>query len=954
MLVARSPIAPVVAVALALLVAPPALAQQPADPTFGHSRHGVTFDEGPRQRPRGMPGFSSEVHFPVQGLDEATQQLFDQGLCQQHGFWYFEAERSFREVASRVPTCALAYWGMAMANVDQRERAAGFAARAVQHAAALPERERLYVDALAALYQIDDTLRTELQSGDATRVQTAIDATVEKAKSGRDEKVLQRAFLKGLEAVVAACPDDVEAKALLAIQCWRNQDFGIEITSHAAVDALLDAVFAKAPNHPAHHYRVHLWDGEKAERALRSAAAIGGTAPAIAHQWHMAGHVYAKLHRHGEAAWQQEASSRTDHAAHGARSCDAVPDPQLRPQPGMVGAQPVVDRRSARSPGVSPRTWRRTAAASAPQPARRRRRDRRLRAGAPRVGVRRPRAVGRGNRTRGAGLPRAHRLGEGRSAAPVVARPCKLPARPHADGDRCSPKPRHCWRRRGSGGRRRSIAPRPKCTRSASRRPRPAKRWPRRGESRARACVRCSTCCASCAVSSCSRGDAGGRWRSSKVCDFPKTLLADARVAAKQAGKAIELLEAEVKERPRRAPTLARLLYGARCVGSNGSPHAPSGAVRRLRSVFGAVGQCLRAARGGTARCWNAGGRSGSSSVRHCSRCLGTIRRTFCTAPTSALARALDARPGVVRAVAAPRLRPAARRRRTLRARREAEQADAGRLLPRLRLPALRRAAARPPQGRGSSPRWASTSSRSATTRRGELAAATSPRWADAALPFPVLADPEHAAFRAWRCYDDFESLPLHGTFLVDGEAGALAGPRRATVHAVRLAADREPAAARAAAAGGTRRGARAPATSPCGPCRCCEDASELPLPSAPRRGILPDFTPRHDTPEARLVVVPRKQRSKDKVITDKKSLAMILAGLRASGKVVVLTTACSTCCTSATPAASRMRARAATCWSSRSTVRQVGGGAEGQGPADRAEPTSAWRCSRAWASSTT
>jgi len=38
------------------------------------------------------------------------------------------------------------------------------------------------------------------------------------------------------------------------------------------------------------------------------------------------------------------------------------------------------------------------------------------------------------------------------------------------------------------------------------------------------------------------------------------------------------------------------------------------------------------------------------------------------------------------------------------------------------------------------------------------------------------------------------------------------------------------------------------------------------------------------------LVVVPRKQRSKDKVITDRKSLAMILAGLKASGKTVILT----------------------------------------------------------------
>lgn len=38
------------------------------------------------------------------------------------------------------------------------------------------------------------------------------------------------------------------------------------------------------------------------------------------------------------------------------------------------------------------------------------------------------------------------------------------------------------------------------------------------------------------------------------------------------------------------------------------------------------------------------------------------------------------------------------------------------------------------------------------------------------------------------------------------------------------------------------------------------------------------------------MVVVPRRQRSKDKIVTDRKSLAAILAGLRASGKVIVLT----------------------------------------------------------------
>lgn len=38
------------------------------------------------------------------------------------------------------------------------------------------------------------------------------------------------------------------------------------------------------------------------------------------------------------------------------------------------------------------------------------------------------------------------------------------------------------------------------------------------------------------------------------------------------------------------------------------------------------------------------------------------------------------------------------------------------------------------------------------------------------------------------------------------------------------------------------------------------------------------------------MVVVPRKQRSKDKIVTDRRSLAAILAGLMANGKIVVLT----------------------------------------------------------------
>ncbi len=47
--------------------------------------------------------------------------FFDQGVCQLHGFWYFEAERSFRQVAAVDPDCAMAYWGMARANTLNEE-----------------------------------------------------------------------------------------------------------------------------------------------------------------------------------------------------------------------------------------------------------------------------------------------------------------------------------------------------------------------------------------------------------------------------------------------------------------------------------------------------------------------------------------------------------------------------------------------------------------------------------------------------------------------------------------------------------------------------------------------------------------------------------------------------------------------------------------------------------------
>jgi peroxiredoxin len=38
-----------------------------------------------------------------------------------------------------------------------------------------------------------------------------------------------------------------------------------------------------------------------------------------------------------------------------------------------------------------------------------------------------------------------------------------------------------------------------------------------------------------------------------------------------------------------------------------------------------------------------------------------------------------------------------------------------------------------------------------------------------AGFPFPILADDSLATFKAYRAFDDFEKIPLHGTYLIDG-----------------------------------------------------------------------------------------------------------------------------------------------------------------------------------------
>jgi len=251
----------------------------------GHSFHGEAFNEGPRQKAYLMKGMG-RVRFPITTNKQEAQLFFTQGVSQLHGFWYFEAERSFRQAAMLDPNCAMAYWGMAVANRNNVERAKKFINSAKEHRKNASKREKLWIDSEVNYW----------------------------ADTKKNEKDRRRKMVRDLETIIFDFPDDIEAKAFLAVWLWQSSHKGLPISSHMTINMLIQDVLDIEPMHPCHHFRIHLWDSEKPERALASAANCGQSSPGIAHMWHMPGHIYSKLKRYQDAVWQQEASARVDHA----------------------------------------------------------------------------------------------------------------------------------------------------------------------------------------------------------------------------------------------------------------------------------------------------------------------------------------------------------------------------------------------------------------------------------------------------------------------------------------------------------------------------------------------------------------------------------------------------------------------------------------------------------------
>jgi tetratricopeptide (TPR) repeat protein len=231
-------------------------------------------------------------HMAISTRSPDAQAFFDQGLALLHAFWHYEADRSFAEAARLDPDCAMAQWGIAMADLNETRRS-GALKRARQLRDRATPREQFYIDAVAAR---DRGKRTTVQNNPSL---------------GSTD-----AYRAALRRIVASYPEDIQARLLLALALLD----GYLPDGHAGPGTteavtLLQGVLATHPHDPAaHHYLIHALEAGRPQDAVASADVYAALVPGVGHAVHMPGHVYVHVDRWSDAAAAFERSAALDRA----------------------------------------------------------------------------------------------------------------------------------------------------------------------------------------------------------------------------------------------------------------------------------------------------------------------------------------------------------------------------------------------------------------------------------------------------------------------------------------------------------------------------------------------------------------------------------------------------------------------------------------------------------------
>jgi hypothetical protein len=230
------------------------------------------------------------VRFPTTCAPAVAARM-DRAMALLHSFEFGATLKTLDDVVASDSTCAMAYWGRALARwgnpmaagnrvpalLALGRVAANAAQRQASHAS---ERERGYIRAVSKLY--DDYEHT-------------------------DQHTREVAYERAMAEVVAAQPADTEAKifhaiALVASAVPTDKTFAKQIEA----GRILEALWAKQPDHPGlAHYIIHAYDVPAlAPRARLAAQRYATIAPSAAHALHMPSHTFTRV-----GMWRQSAAA---------------------------------------------------------------------------------------------------------------------------------------------------------------------------------------------------------------------------------------------------------------------------------------------------------------------------------------------------------------------------------------------------------------------------------------------------------------------------------------------------------------------------------------------------------------------------------------------------------------------------------------------------------------------
>jgi tetratricopeptide (TPR) repeat protein len=252
-----------------------------------------------------LPGMGT-VHLSITTSSPEAQLFFDQGLAQMHSFWAREAERSFLQAAALDPKAPMPQWGIAMvAGGDWRPRFQIDLLTQIQGKQLPPSLLRAQAAAQKAV---------ELSQTTGTGVEKLYVAAIAARRNPDEKSGPEEAFVKGLRALLAKYPDEVEAQLDLALMIMRGfsvQDKKPLAPGTTEAVTILRNLLVKAPDHPGvHHYVIHGFEGSSfAREAWPSCEKYTKLVPNIPHALHMPGHIYSQTGR-----WQDAAKSFNDAA----------------------------------------------------------------------------------------------------------------------------------------------------------------------------------------------------------------------------------------------------------------------------------------------------------------------------------------------------------------------------------------------------------------------------------------------------------------------------------------------------------------------------------------------------------------------------------------------------------------------------------------------------------------